>query len=56
MQRMRRQVMEHNIYLWAASILGDLRELRLDDAERMDVRSESSASVGTREMADRETA
>ncbi|MGB6744727.1 MAG: trehalose-6-phosphate synthase [Terracidiphilus sp.] len=33
MQRMRRQVMEHNIYLWAASVLGDLRELRLDDAE-----------------------
>ena len=33
MQRMRRQVMEHNIYRWAASVLGDLRELRLDDAE-----------------------
>jgi alpha,alpha-trehalose-phosphate synthase [UDP-forming] len=30
MVRMRRQVMEHNIYLWAASVLGDLRELRLD--------------------------
>jgi alpha,alpha-trehalose-phosphate synthase [UDP-forming] len=33
MQRMRRQVMEHNIYLWAASVLGDLRELRLDEGE-----------------------
>jgi trehalose 6-phosphate synthase len=33
MQRMRRQVMEHNIYLWAANVLGDLRELRLDTME-----------------------
>jgi trehalose-6-phosphate synthase len=33
MHRMRRQVMEHNIYLWAASVLGDLRELRLDDED-----------------------
>lgn len=30
MQRMRRQVMEHNVYGWAASILGDLREIRTD--------------------------
>jgi trehalose-6-phosphate synthase len=33
MVRMRRQVMEHNIYLWAASIFGDLRELRLEQGE-----------------------
>lgn len=33
MQRMRRQVMEHNVYRWAASILGDLRELRIDQLE-----------------------
>jgi len=33
MQRMRRQVMEYNIYMWAANILGDLRELRLGPAE-----------------------
>ena len=45
MQRMRRQVMEHNIYLWAASVLGDLRELRLDDAEGMDVSRSESISV-----------
>ena len=32
MRRMRRQVMEHNIYRWAARILGDLRELRLEGA------------------------
>jgi hypothetical protein len=35
-------VMEHNIYLWAASVLGDLRELRLEDAAGVDVsRAES---------------
>ena len=33
MQRMRRQVMEYNIYMWAANVLGDLRELRLESAE-----------------------
>jgi alpha,alpha-trehalose-phosphate synthase [UDP-forming] len=30
MQRMRRHVMDHNIYRWAASILGDLHELRIE--------------------------
>jgi trehalose 6-phosphate synthase len=45
MQRMRRQVMEHNIYLWAASVLGDLRELRLDDVEGMDLSRIESISV-----------
>ncbi len=33
MERMRRQVMEYNIYMWAAKVLGDLRELRLKPAE-----------------------
>jgi trehalose 6-phosphate synthase len=33
MQRMRMQVMEHNVYRWAANILGDLRELRLENTE-----------------------
>jgi len=32
MQRMRLHVMDHNIYRWAASILGDLRELRMESA------------------------
>ena len=31
MQQMRRQVMEHNIYRWAANVLGDLREVRLEN-------------------------
>lgn len=35
MRRMRRQVMEHNIYRWAASILGDLRELRIEPPDSM---------------------
>jgi trehalose 6-phosphate synthase len=33
MERMRRQVMEYNIYMWAAKVLGDLRELRLEPSE-----------------------
>ena len=32
MQRMRRQVMEHNVYRWAATLLGDLRELRMENS------------------------
>jgi len=30
MQQMRKQVMEYNIYRWAAMILGDLRDVRLE--------------------------
>jgi trehalose 6-phosphate synthase len=33
MGRMRRQVMEHNVYRWAASILGDLRDLHIEIPE-----------------------
>jgi alpha,alpha-trehalose-phosphate synthase [UDP-forming] len=33
MGRMRRQVMEHNVYRWAASVLGDLSELHIENAE-----------------------
>jgi len=33
MRRMRRHVMEYNIYMWAGKVLGDLRELRLESAE-----------------------
>jgi trehalose 6-phosphate synthase len=33
MQRMRHHVMDHNIYRWAASILGDLHELRMETPE-----------------------
>ena len=37
MRQMRRQVMEHNIYRWAARVMGDLRELRLDNLSEKDV-------------------
>jgi len=33
MQRMRRQVAEYNVYRWAASLLGDLRELRIENGD-----------------------
>jgi alpha,alpha-trehalose-phosphate synthase [UDP-forming] len=33
MSRMRRHVMEHNVYRWAANVLGDLRELHIENAE-----------------------
>jgi trehalose 6-phosphate synthase len=45
MRRMRREVMEHNIFRWAASVLGDLRELRLEDAERAEMRRGVHISV-----------
>jgi trehalose 6-phosphate synthase len=35
MQRMRRQIMEHNVYRWAANVLGDLRELRIDSQDAL---------------------
>ncbi len=45
MRRMRRQVMEHNIYRWAADVLGDLRELRLQGPENTDTSRPASMSV-----------
>ena len=56
MQRMRRQVMENNVYWWAASILGDLRELRIESIEMANtVRSEpvlvQSADGASRRLA-----
>ena len=33
MRHMRRQVMEHNIYRWAASVLSDVREVRIEPVE-----------------------
>ena len=36
MQEMRRQVMEHNIYRWAAMVLGDLRDVRLENPDAID--------------------
>jgi trehalose 6-phosphate synthase len=33
MQQMRRYVMEHNIYRWAAMVLGDLGDVRLENMD-----------------------
>jgi trehalose 6-phosphate synthase len=46
MRRMRRQVMEYNIYMWAAKALGDLRELRLDNDEMNRVAPTGVAPTG----------
>jgi alpha,alpha-trehalose-phosphate synthase [UDP-forming] len=56
MQRMRRQVMEHNIYLWAASVLGDLRELRLEDGEGFNASRTMPTAGAVTEIAGRKTA
>ena len=52
MRRMRRQVMEHNIYRWAASVLGDLRELRIDGGESPGMRRPGLMSVPAADVAD----
>jgi trehalose 6-phosphate synthase len=51
MRRMRRQVMEYNIYLWAAKVLGDLRELRLESTESAELNRVAPSSVGAAEIA-----
>jgi trehalose-6-phosphate synthase len=40
MQWMRRAVKEHNIYRWAANLLSDLTEIRIEAAERAEVRQQ----------------
>jgi trehalose-6-phosphate synthase len=37
MQRMRHTVREHNVYRWAANLLSDLTEIRIDTPERIEV-------------------
>jgi len=46
MQRMRRQVREHNVYRWAGSLIGELCEVRLESAEVGDQRFRARASAG----------
>jgi trehalose 6-phosphate synthase len=50
MHRMRRQVMERNIYRWAASVLGDLRELRLEGGEGAEAHRAAPMSVSVTEV------
>jgi trehalose 6-phosphate synthase len=56
MQRMRRHVMDHNIYRWAASILGDLRELRMENPGPADSSHARLTPVSTDEVTDSELA
>jgi trehalose 6-phosphate synthase len=37
MQQMRKNVREHNVYRWAAHLLSDLTEIRIDAPERIEV-------------------
>jgi trehalose-6-phosphate synthase len=38
MQRLRTGVRENNIYRWAANLLSDLTEIRIDAPERVEAR------------------
>jgi len=49
-------VMDHNIYRWAASILGDLRDLRMEIPKATDSKHPSPASVAPVEVALRQLA
>jgi len=37
MHRMRAKVKDHNVYRWAANLLSDLTEIRIDTPERQDI-------------------
>ena len=56
MQRMRRHVAEHNIYRWAASVLGALRELRLENYDVVEDLSIEPGAEDTRTTAHRRLA
>ncbi|HTS04014.1 MAG TPA: trehalose-6-phosphate synthase [Candidatus Eisenbacteria bacterium] len=46
MQRMRKDVREHNVYRWAASLIGEVCDIRLDPGESGRSRFATGASVG----------
>jgi trehalose-6-phosphate synthase len=48
MERMRQQVTDHNVYRWAASILDDLRELRIGDLENAHLEAAEAAQGSAR--------
>ncbi len=56
MQRMRRHVMDHNIYRWAGSILGDLSELRMESHGEADLSHIQAASPLPAEAVNRKLA
>jgi alpha,alpha-trehalose-phosphate synthase [UDP-forming] len=51
MQRMRRHVMDHNVYRWAASILSDLGDLRMESPGAVDQYHGLLASAAPAEVA-----
>lgn len=42
MHRMRESIREHNIYRWAASLLSDLTDIRIDTPERLEAQAQNS--------------
>jgi trehalose-6-phosphate synthase len=52
MQRMRRVVREHNVYRWAAELISELSEIRLDTSEMTEIRSSDAASNNSLESGD----
>jgi hypothetical protein len=53
---MRRQVMENNIYRWAANVLGALGEIRLEDSAAPETAASSPMAVVPSEPAQRKLA
>jgi len=45
MQRMRRTVRENNVYRWAANLVAELCELRLDESETAPDKARSIATA-----------
>ncbi len=56
MRHMRRHVREHNIYRWAANVLGDLRELRIEGGEGAEMHRVPQMSVLAPDLADEKLA
>jgi trehalose 6-phosphate synthase len=56
MQRMRHHVMDHNIYRWAASILSDLHELRMENPGPTEPSHTKPVLVAPTEVVDRKLA
>ena len=56
MQRMRHHVTDHNIYRWAASILGDLHELRMETPGATDLSHDLPVFVAPAEVVHRKLA
>jgi alpha,alpha-trehalose-phosphate synthase [UDP-forming] len=44
MQHMRESIREHNIYRWAASLLSDLTEIRIDTVDRVEAAAAAAAA------------